>query len=205
MKNKNDKKSDTFDWQTIHSRMETARTEIARRANPTADEKKAILKKRANVLAGFQNENEGQKKNIEIVEFLLADGRYGIEISYVRETHPLKEITALPGTPSFVLGLINVRGQILSVIDIKKLFALPDKSLTDLSKIIILHSDSMEFGILSDAMVGTRSVTIEETQISLPPAVEEYLEGVTKEGIVILDAEKILSDGKLIVYEEVGN
>ena len=63
----------------------------------------------------------------------------------------------------------------------------------------------MEFGILADSMVGIRSVSIEAIEISLPPAVYEYLRGVTKEGVVILDAQKILSDTKLIVHEEVGN
>lgn len=209
MKKKNvispDEEPGSFDWNAIHTRMEAARAGIERWANPTDEEKKAIFKARAKALARFENERSGEEKNLEIVEFLLADGRYGIEISYLRETYPLKEITALPGTPSFVLGLINVRGQILSVFDIKKLFALPDKALTTSSKIIIIGYNGMEFGIIADAVIGVRNVLIEETQISFPPAVSEYLQGVTKEGVVILDAEKILSDSKLIVHEEVGS
>ena len=140
------------------------------------------------------------------MEFLLAYEKYGIESSYVREVYSLKELTPLPCTPLFVLGIINVRGQILSVIDIKKFFDLPEKGLADLNKVIILHSDSMEFGILADVMLGVRNVLLSELQPSLPTLTgirQEYLKGITAERVVILDAEKLLSDKQIIIHEEV--
>ena len=118
----------------------------------------------------------------------------------------MKELTPLPGTPPFVLGLINVRGQILSVIDIKKFFQLPEKGLTDLNKVIIVHTDKMELGILADAILGVRSIPLQEIQTSLPTLTgirADFLRGVTKEPLVVLDGEKILSDRKIIVHEEV--
>jgi purine-binding chemotaxis protein CheW len=112
----------------------------------------------------------------------------------------------MPCAPPFVLGIINVRGQILSVIDIKKFFDLPEKGLTDLNKVIILHSDSTEFGILADVILGVRSVSLSELQPSLPTLTgirQEYLKGVTKERLVILDAAKLLCDKRIIIHEEV--
>src|SRR5439155_25417175 len=126
--------------------------------------------------------------------------------SSVREVYPLKELTPLPCTPPFVLGIINVRGKILSVIDIKKFFDLPEKGLTDLNKVIIVHADEMELGILADALLGVRAIPLEELQPSLPTLTgirAEYLKGVTKDRLVILDTEKILSDKGIIVHEEV--
>jgi purine-binding chemotaxis protein CheW len=101
--------------------------------------------------------------------------------------------------------MINVRGQILSVIDIKRFFDLPEKGLTDLNKVIILHNDVMEFGILADVIVGVRQIPLRDIQTSLPTLVgirEEYLKGVTRERLVILDAEKLLRDKRLIIQEE---
>ncbi len=88
------------------------------------------------------------------MKFLLTHENYGIESVYVREVHPLKELTPLPCTPSFVLGIINVRGQILSVIDLKKFFDLPAQEPTSLNKVIIFHNNRIEFGILADAVIG---------------------------------------------------
>ncbi len=133
-------------------------------------------------------------------------GLYGIESCHIREIHPLSEFTPLPSTPAFVLGLVNVRGQILSIIDIKKLFDLPEKGLTDLNKVIVVHANQMELGILADAIVGVRSIALEEFQPALPTLTgirAEYLKGITKDPMVVLDVEKILSDEKILVNEAV--
>jgi purine-binding chemotaxis protein CheW len=195
----------TIDWADIRSRIESARGAIERGWIPTLEEKIKILKKRAQDIAQ-EPKKEEVEEYIKVVEFLLAYERYGIESSYVRVVYPLKEFTPLPCTPPFVLGIINVRGQILSVIDIKKFFDLPEKGLSDLNKVIIVQSDEMEFGILADVILGVHNVLLSKLQPSLPTLTgirEEYLKGVTDERVVILDAEKILSDKRLIVHEQV--
>ncbi len=195
-----------IDWPEIHRRLETAQAAVERNLTPALEEKQKILKARAKTLAREPKEEKVAEQYLEVLEFLLAYEKYGIESSYVREIYPLKELTPLPCTPPFVLGLINVRGQILSVIDIKKFFDLPDKGLTDLNKVIILQTDKMELGILADAILGVRSIPLQEIQTSLPTLTgirADYLRGVTKEPLVVLDGEKILSDKKIIVHEEV--
>lgn len=173
---------------------------------PTLDQKEKILKARAKTLAQESKEQAAAAEYIEVVEFLLAHEKYGVESSYVREVYPLKELTPLPCTPPFILGIVNVRGQILSVINFKKFFGFPEKGLTDLNKVIILRSESMEFGLLADAILGVRSIPLAAIQPSLPTLTgirAEYLRGVTNDQLVILDAEKILFDKKIVVYEEV--
>jgi purine-binding chemotaxis protein CheW len=195
----------SIDWADIRSRIEAARLSLEQGWQPAPEEKKKILRKRAQAIA-LEPKKEETEEYIEVVEFLLAYERYGIESAYVREVYPLKEFTPLPCTPQFVLGIINVRGQILSIIDIKKFFDLPEKGLGDLNKVIILHSDQMEFGILADVILGVQSILLSKIQPSLPTLTgirEEYLKGVTDERVVILNAEKLLSDKKLIVHEQV--
>lgn len=201
-----EKLTTAIDWSEIHGRLMTAQAAVEHGWAPTFGEKGKILKARAKALAQEPEEKAIAEEYLEVVEFLLAYEKYGIESSYVREVYPLKELTPLPCTSPFVLGIINVRGQILSVIDIKKFFDLPEKGLTDLNKVIILQSDSMEFGILADVILSVRNVSLSELQPSLPTLTgirQEYLKGVTTERMVILDAEKLLSDRKIIIYEEV--
>jgi purine-binding chemotaxis protein CheW len=210
MKNKNttprQKQTTALDWREIHRRIETAQAALDRGTVPTPDEKKKILQARAKALAREPQVKRDAEADLEVVEFLLAYERYAIESSYVREVYPLREFTPLPGTPPFILGIINVRGRILSVIDIKKFFDIPEKGLTDLNKVIILQSDEMEFGVLADVILGVRTIPLGEIQPSLPTLTgirEEYLKGVTAERVVILDAEKLLSDPKMIVHQDV--
>jgi|SRR3990172_969741 len=195
-----------INWEEIHSRLESAKITSDKGFQPSREERDRILKERAKITALESNEGLKKEESIEVLEFMLAYERYGVELKYVREVYPLTELTPIPGIPSFVLGIINVRGEILSVIDIKKFFDLPEKGLTDLNKAIILHSAEIEFGILADSIVGVRSILLNELQPSLPTLTgirEEYLKGVTKEREVILDAERLLIDKSIIVNENV--
>lgn len=168
-------------------------------------ETKRILKARAQALAREPAPAQ-VGGHIEVVEFVLAYERYAFETRYVREVCPLENLTPLPCTPAFVLGIVNVRGEILSVIDLKKFFELPEKGLTDLNKVIVLEAENMRFGILADAVSGVRRVRVDEIQLSLPTLTgvrEAYLKGVTAERVVILDADKLLADERITVREQV--
>jgi purine-binding chemotaxis protein CheW len=145
--------------------------------------------------------------SVEVLEFMLADERHAIESVWVREVVPLRELTVLPGTPAFVLGVIHLRGEILSMLDIGKFFGLARKGLTDLDKAIVLDDGKMRFGILADRIVGSRSIPVSEVQPPLPTLSvirPDYLLGVTRERGVILDGRKLLADPSIVVADEVG-
>ncbi len=193
------------DWDEIHRRVAAVNAAIDSGWTPSPEDKRRILKDRAKILAR-EKDQVISETTIEIVEFLLAREHYGIESAWVREVYPLKDYTPLPGVPSFVLGLVNVRGRILSVVDIKQFFEMPDKGISDLNKIIIINDDTMEFGILADAIIGVRSIAVSEIHQPLPTLTgirEEFLKGMTGERLVVLDAVKILADRRIVVHEEV--
>lgn len=174
--------------------------------NETNVERQRILKARAVALAREPEKSGAEGERIEIIEFLLADERYAIESVYIGEVYPLKNFTPLPCTPAFVLGVINMRGKILSVVDLRIFFDLPNRGLSDLNKVIILHDGGMEFGILADAIIAARWISRSSLLLSLPTLTEiraEYLMGVTEERLVVLDGRKILSDKGIVVHEEV--
>lgn len=195
-----------IDWPEIRQRLETASASIEHAALPNPEETRRILKARAQALGRKSEAAEAIGERIEVVEFVLAQERYAVESEHVRDVYPLEHLTPVPCTPAFVLGIVNLRGEILSVIDIKKFFDLPDKGLTDLNKVIVLDSGSMHFGILADAIIGVHAIPMAEIQASLPTLTgirEEYLKGVTSDRTVILDAEKLLADERIVVQEQV--
>jgi purine-binding chemotaxis protein CheW len=104
------------------------------------------------------------------------------------------------------LGIVNVRGRILPVLDLKKFFDLPERGLTDLHRVILVRGNGLELGLLADVIVGVRSVAADDLQPSLPTLSgirADYLKGVSVERLVVLDLDRILSDPKIIVHEEV--
>ena len=169
-----------------------------------AENKQRILTARAQALAR-EPVAKATEAVIEVVEFSLAAERYGIETSYVREVFPFKELTPVPCTPEFFTGIVNVRGRIIAVVDLKKFFNLPANGLHDLHKVIILHSAEMDLGLLADDVAGVQSVPVSQLQAALPTLCgigQQYLRGVTGDRLVVLDAARILGDPKIIVQEE---
>ncbi|MBI3853101.1 MAG: chemotaxis protein CheW [Verrucomicrobia bacterium] len=173
-----------------------------------ANDARQILRARATALARTPPPAPAAETLLEVLEFRLAQERYAVETRFVREVYPLKDLTPLPCTPPFVLGIVNVRGHILPVIDLKKFFDLPEKGLTDLHRIILVRGNDLELGLLADVIVGVRSIPADSLQPSLPTLTgirKDYLKGVTAERLVVLDLVRILADPKIIVHEEVEN
>jgi len=142
---------------------------------------------------------------IEVLEFGLADETYALELSYVREVGALVELTLLPGVPDFVLGITCVRGQIIAVVDLRKLFGLPERGLRDSRQVIVLQSAGSEFGILAERVTGIRRLQVAGLQPTLPTLTDvraAYLNGLVPDGTVFLSAGKLLSDPQLVVQQE---
>ena len=193
------------DWTEVHRHLEATTAAMERVMTPGIDDKKRLLKERARTLAQEDVQVYAGLQYLEVVEFQLAGEVYGIETSYIREVYPLKELVPIPGTPPFFLGITSVRGQILSVIDIKRFFDLPDKGLTELDKVVIVRSGEVELGIRADVVLGMWSIPRGDIQPSLPTLKgvrDKYLRGITKDAVIILDIQKLLADENLIVQAE---
>lgn len=207
MKDSSTEKTQDIDWQQLKRRMAASSAAIKRALEPSDEDIKRILKARAQALAKEPLAPDDPLDDLEFVEFRLANERYGFELRHVREVGPLQSLTPLPCTPAFVLGVINLRGEIVSVIDLKKFFDLPEQGLTDLNKVIVLQSAEMTFGVLADRILGIGRVPLNRIQLSLPTLTgirEAYLKGVTPQRTVIVDAGKLLDSKDLIVHQQVG-
>jgi purine-binding chemotaxis protein CheW len=167
--------------------------------------KQAVLQARARALA-VEKVRSKSDEGLEVVEFRMGEESYAFASTYIREVYPVKEITPLPCTPAFVLGIINLRGQILSVLDLRQLFGLPLTDNGPRDRMLIIGSHEMELGIMVDEVVGVRTVPLADFR-ALPAALEgnrsDYIAGVTTARLILLDAGRILADDSILVHEEV--
>lgn len=194
-----------IDWAAIHNRLDRLQRSIDGNWQPAPDHIQNILHERACNLATPLDEDSAPQQALELIEFSLARARYGIASAFVREVCHLTQLTPVPCTPDFVAGIINVRGEVISVIDIRRFFSLPEIGITDLNKVIILHREKMIFGVLADFIVEVRPIELSAIQLStnISGIRAEYLLGVTPEGLAVIDAEKLLTDKNIVVDKSI--
>ena len=151
------------DFSEVEQRLEAARAGLENIWAPSAEETQQILQTRAQTLAlEASSLGEDVEDTVEVLEFTLAYERYAVETQYVNQVAMLEQLIPLPCTPDFVLGIVNLRGAILPVLDLKNFFELPVKGLTDLNKIIFLQSEKVLFGILADEIIGVRNTRLRD-------------------------------------------
>lgn len=167
------------------------------------EQKKTILKQRAEKTAQKMT-SISHVEQLQVIVFYLGIEKYAIETLYIREVYPVKEITALPGLPAFVKGIMNVRRRILSVIDLKYFLDITTENREHNTKVLILEYKAMEFAILTDGIEGIRTIPVPEIQISLPTLTgvkQEFLKGLTADQLVILDGKRLLESQHFIIQD----
>lgn len=133
------------------------------------------------------------------VIFKLNEEHYGIDIMKVREVTDAKQSTKVPNTPSFVEGIINLRGDITPIINLKRKFMLPVNVVND-ARVIVLSVNEKLVGFQVDD--ASQVLTIEDSDIDAPPDIitgeqRKYIQGIGKVDdriVIILDLEKVLTD-----------
>ncbi|PKP05565.1 MAG: hypothetical protein CVU10_09405 [Bacteroidetes bacterium HGW-Bacteroidetes-5] len=143
-----------------------------------------------------------QEDSLSFLEFTLLSQKFAIDSSFATEVHFLKEITPIPGAPHFVSGVVFHRGKIVSVINLRSLFKMRERGLTDLNKFIILSYKEIYFGIIADSIIG---ITQKSTSAITPPPstvdlkVSTFISGIFPDGVVLLDAKKLITSPEIII------
>lgn len=153
----------------------------------------------------LNNQAEGQE--IKLLQFELAGEFYGIDILKVREINAMMDITAVPQTPVFMKGLINLRGKVIPVIDLRLKFGLMEMDYDERTSIIVIEFKSIHGQVQMGIIVDTVSevINIAGANIEGPPNFgtrmkSEYIRGLAKAKdkiIIILDIDLILTDEEL--------
>ena len=140
--------------------------------------------------------------DLKVIVFQLKDEEYGIPVQQVQSIERMMHITRVPKVAKFVKGVMNLRGVVTPIIDLRKRFGIEEVSYTESTRIIIVGVNDMEVGLIVDA--ANDVIDIPEGAIEPPPEVVgsvevEYLKGVAKIGkrlLILLNLDKVLiSDG----------
>ncbi len=191
-----------IDWQAVRKRLDRADAAVEEAFNPSPAHAKAIMDARARKLAPMPEALRPPGANVGVVLFGLGRERYAIETRFVREVARFADFTPVPGTPEFVVGVANLRGTVIAIVDLQRFFNIPRKGVTDLSRVIVLGIDRVEFGILADLADGQAEIAADDI---LPPPgkragiASSYVRGVTREALIILDGMALLADERLTV------
>ena len=141
------------------------------------------------------------------VIFSVDEQIYGVEILKIKEVVSYQKITPLPNMKAFIKGVINLRGVILPVFDLREKFKLPETTYTSFHAIIVMEVSGRVMGIIVDEISDVVDLFPEEVQAasSLPPGVQaEYMKGIGKkesELIVLLDVDRLLSPEELEILD----
>ena len=194
-----------IDWDAIHGRLAVTEAAISGGLHRGPEEIRRILDARARAAAKPPVKPDDAER-LEILAFSLASETYGVETCHVREVCQLKDLTAVPCTPPFVAGVINLRGRVLAIVDLRKLFESPARGLTELNRVIVLRGGDDELGLLADSIDGVRPVLASELQPGLPTLTgvrARVLKGIAGRMLALLDGARLLADAGLKVDEQV--
>lgn len=137
---------------------------------------------------------------LQWVTFKLDSETYGINVMQVQEVLRYSEIAPVPGAPLYVLGIINLRGNVVTVIDTRSRFGLESSEITDNTRVVIIESEKQVIGILVDSVAEV--VYLRASDIDVAPNVgndesAKFIQGVSnREGelLILVDLNKLLSD-----------
>jgi len=148
-------------------------------------------------------------EELKVIVFALGEEQYGIEVDKVRTIERMQPITRVPKAPGFIKGVINLRGVVIPVLDLRGRFGLPETVTTDNSRIIIVAANELEVGFIVDS--ANDVIDIDSDTIDSPPEVvggiqAKYLQGIAKIGekqlLVMLNLSEVLNRKEIIQLEQ---
>ena len=147
-----------------------------------------------------KNKKDENDEVLQWVTFKLENETYGINVMQVQEVLRYSEIAPVPGAPLYVLGIINLRGNVVTVIDTRSRFGLESCDITDNTRVVVIESEKQVIGILVDSVAEV--VYLKASEIDEAPNVgndesAQFIQGVSNrdgELLILVDLDKLLSD-----------
>jgi purine-binding chemotaxis protein CheW len=160
----------------------------------------SILEERARALMA-QDTTAASAQGEEFLAFRLDASTYSIPARFIREVQPLGDCTPLPHTPAFVVGLVNVRGRLIAVLDIRPLLDMPQTLSRSNAFLLILTANGMDVGLLADEIIEVRR-SADALMPLLATTADRgaaWARGVDSNLNLVLDPPALLADPRLIV------
>lgn len=137
---------------------------------------------------------------LQLVVFKLDQEEYGVDIMQVQEISPYQELTKVPNSPVFVDGIVNLRGDVIPVVSLKKKFHIAESEITELTRLIVINNGNKRTGFVVDD--ASEVITISDKDVEEAPQMivgneRKYIQGVGKLNdriLIILDLHKLLTE-----------
>jgi purine-binding chemotaxis protein CheW len=182
---------DHIDWKSLWEELDWDHADRQERA---AQER---LRQRARQYASLPPEDKDQAaSSLTVLAFTLESELYGIDVMLVRGVRSVSEITPVPGTPQFYAGVVNVRGQIITVLDLRQFFGIEAGARKDPGELIIVQANQLEIGLLAHHVRGVMSVPAADIE---PLEDIRYARGMTAERMILLDVARMFEDERLVI------
>jgi purine-binding chemotaxis protein CheW len=194
-----------LDWQEAYRRLEKARQALDTDEMLATEGVQKILETRAAALSCPAITPRVLAEPLDLMLFRLGGESYGIESVHILEVLSLRQLTPVPMAPPVLLGIMNHRGRILPVLDLRHLFGLPGQAAADAGQIVAVEVEEIRFGFRVEAVIGTMVV---DAHALVPPSqqMEEggrriLTRGVTADMITVLDTLALASDSRIVINQ----
>jgi purine-binding chemotaxis protein CheW len=152
-----------------------------------------VLRRRAQQFAQREAPPESAGTWVDAVEFTLGGERYAVPADHVVAVATFSNITALPGVPGFILGLVTVHGRIVPAVDLRRFLGFAARGIVDLHHLVLITDGSLTFALVADLVVGTRRFRAASLAPGSGP-VAAHAAGVSPEGVMLLDVARFCAD-----------
>jgi purine-binding chemotaxis protein CheW len=186
-----------FDWEAVHARLESLGRALESSGALSAEETRRILEERARRLAA-PRERPPTAESTDVLVFLRAGERYGVEALHVKEVLPMTSPTPLPGRRPGLAGIASHRGRILAVVDLGGLR--PRSAGPPAGRIVAVEVPGMAFGLLADEVTGIIPIAHAEMTAGAPGS-EAWVRATTGSMVTVLDLEALGEDPRVRVEE----
>lgn len=203
-----------FNWEEVRQRIASGRVAMDGVEEATSELAQKILEQRARRLALAPVEETDRREMVDLVFVRSGRELYGLDVQYITALRPVERITRVPRVPEWVVGVVNLRGHILSVVDLRRFFDLPEGQGQGISPYLItVETPEMELALLADEVLAVGTVPvgqIQEAGGTVRGIRPEYVRGfVRRESdngeslVVVLDLKAVLAARHLVIYEEI--
>lgn len=162
-----------------------------------------ILEERARILA-WPEESSDDNQSIEVLRFSISHREFAIEMHHIKEVVLTGKITPVPGTPGYIAGICVIRGEIISLVDLRALLPIHHTGITDLNRVIVLSGNNLMFGILADQITGIGNLDLNRLSPApgeAGPGFMNFIKGIHEGALSLLDTESLLKDPRMVIDE----
>lgn len=191
-----------IDWGAVKQRLAQVQQLAAATEQLSPEQGKAEMDRRAKLFACVPPAAPDTREILEVMTFRWGEQRLAIESRWVREVVLPGELTPVPGTPPFLEGVMNLRGDVLAVMELRGFFGVVAAEKGEHTRTLILGGQRVEFGVIADLVEEVTTLRIADVLAppgSMAAAARDFLRGVTAAAVLVIDGAALLRDTRLTI------